>query len=507
MSRNLYLPTKYRTTLGSGSAGFCTVWSDPELVLKQSPDLVDHASIIGTLYSREGANIILRNLALNPDIRHLVLWGNAPLSKTPFGLMGKDILTSLWKNGFDADGKVGGQQFLLHREFDLEVIRNIVKNVELLTLSDQPLAEAANTVKSITPGTPYMEPQEFPEHKLEEGQPFPSEKVGFVVRDPTIIGAWTKALDRVMRYGVVKETEYGNKQRELIAAQWVISQELTPHANFPDWPEELSKITGASPTAIEQYYPEFLSAELPPGTAYTYGQRIWAYGANQGFGKTVSQIAKIIEHLKNSPVTRRAVATTWDQFVDSDKTTKNPPCFVMIQFLQTDGALHAMATFRSHDMFKAAIPNAFGIRRLQEEVARETGFEVGQLSITSNSAHIYEEDWDNAIKLLKCALWEREASLTFDQNTQADPRGLLMIRLEEQEIVADVNTPDGATLISLRGKTAKHIYKKLAMLDLLSRPDHLLDIGAELEKAEIARDLGISYKQDQPLHLNERKPQ
>lgn len=504
MERIRYLSQKYQVVTGNGSAGFCTVWSDPELILKQALDLPQYTSIIGTLYSREGTNILLRNLALNPDIRHLILWGNAPLSKTPFGLMGKDILTSLWKNRFDAQGKVEGQNFLLHGEFDLDVIRTILSHVELIDISHQNLAEAAATAKSIPAQQPYMAPQEFPEHKLDEGQPFPSEKVGFVVRDRTIIGAWTKVLDRVMRYGVIKETEYGNKQRESIAAQWIITNDLTPHAEFPDWPDELLKIIGASPAAIEQYYPEFLSPDLPPGTAYTYGQRIWAYGANQAYGKTVSQIAKIIDHLKESPVTRRAVATTWDQFVDSDKTTKNPPCFVMIQFIQTDGLLHALATFRSHDIFKAAIPNAFGIRRLQEEVARQTGFEVGQLSIVSNSAHIYEEDWDNATKLLKCAIWEREVSLTFDQNTQSDPRGIVVIRIDAGEITAEVNTPDGATLMTIRGKTAKHVYKKLASLDLLSRPDHLLDIGAELEKAEVARDLNITYRQDQPLRFNDR---
>lgn len=503
MARTLYLPNKYRVTIGAGNAGFCTVWSDPDIVLRQAPDLPVRASIIGTLYSREGANIILRNLALNPDIRHLILWGNAPLSKTPFGLMGKDILTALWKNGIDEEGKVIGQKFPLHREFDPEVIRLITSRVELVDLSDKNLAEAVALAKSIAPQEPYMAPQEFPEHKLDEGAPFPSERVGFTVRDRTIIGAWIRVLDRVMRYGVLKETEYGNTQREIIAAQWVITEERTLHASFPDWPEELRKITGASPAAIEQYYPEFMSADLPSGTAYTYGQRIWAWGAGSE-NKPVSQIAKIIEHLKESPVTRRAVATTWDQYTDSDKNTKNPPCFVMAQFIQTDGTLHALATFRSHDIFKAAIPNAFGLRRLQEHIAAEAGFEVGHLSIVSNSAHVYEEDWDNATKLLKCALWEREPSLVFDQNTDADPRGMVIIRIEDGEIVAEVSSPEGASLLAIRGKTAKHVYKKLGHLNLLSRPDHLLDIGAELEKAEIALTLHIPYRQDQPLDLRGR---
>jgi len=504
MDRTLYLPGKYRLVTGGGGAGFCTIWSDPDIVLAQAPELKEHAALVGTLYSREGANIILRNLALNPDIRHLVLWGNAPLSKTPFGLMGKSVITALWEQGFDAEGKVIGQNFPLHAEFDLNVIKIITKEVQLLDLSEQPLAEAVAAVRALESREPYMAPQDFPEHKLEEGAPFPSEHIGFVVRDRGIIGAWTKVLDRVMRYGVIKETEYGNRQRELIAPQWVITEELTPHAAFPDWPDELRQVTGASPAAIEQYYPEFMSAELPPGTSYTYGQRIWAYGAAQQGGRTVSQIEKVIEHLKDSPVTRRAVATTWDQYTDADKATKNPPCFITVQFLQTNGRLHAMAVFRSHDIFKAAIPNAFGLRRLQEHVAAATGFEVGALSITSNSAHIYEEDWDQAKKLLQCALWEREPSLTFNQDTDADPRGIVVIRVEGPEIVAEIGAPDGTALVVLRGKTAKHVYKKLAQLELMSRTDHLLDIGAELQKAEIAERLGLPYKQDQPLIISRR---
>jgi len=268
---------------------------------------------------------------------------------------------------------------------------------------------------------------------------------------------------------------------------------------FPEVPEELAKIIGASPDAIEHYYPEFMSDELPAGTSYTYGQRLWDYGREEG--RHVSQIEKIIDHLKESPVTRRAVATTWNQYVDSDKGTKNPPCFVMMQVIQTEGKLHLLSTFRSHDIFKAAIPNAFGLRRLQEQIARETGFEVGWLSIISNSAHIYEEDWDNAKKYAECAIWAREARVVFDQNLDSDPRGIVVIRVEGAELVAEVGTINAAVIATARGKTAKQVYKKLAQMDLLSRADHMMDIGAELQKAEVARDMGLTYKQDQPLVL------
>ncbi len=499
MERTLYLPQKYRVLLGAGSSGFCTIWSDPALVLTQSPELTRSAAIIGTLYSREGVNIILRNLALNPDIGHIFLWGNGALSRTPFGLVGKELIQQLWGRGFDTEGKITGTNFLLHPEFNPEVIRTILANVTLVDLSEEPLAEAVAAVAETPSRKPYMEPQAFPEHQRAEGEPFPSEGIGFVVRGPKIVDAWLRVVDRVMRYGVVKETEYGNRQRELVGVTWVVANETTGAPFLPDWPEEIMKLTGASREAIERYYPEFMSPELPAGTAYTYGQRLWAYGREQGSSRSVSQIEKIITHFKASAVTRRAVATTWDQFVDADPRTENPPCFVMMQAIQTDGKLHLLATFRSHDIFKAAIANAFGLRRLQEYLAQETGFAVGTLAIVSNSAHIYEEDWDQATKLIRCAIWEREVPLVFDQERDADPRGVVLIRLDGDTIVADFATPDGATLLTFEGRTARQIYKKMAFLDLLCRSDHLMDIGAELQKAEVARDLGIAYVQDQPL--------
>ena len=40
---------------------------------------------------------------------------------------------------------------------------------------------------------------------------------------------------------------------------------------------------------------------------------------------------------------------------------------------------------------------------------------------------------------------------------------------------------------------------KIAQLEIISRQDHLLDIGMELEKAEIAISRGLTYTQDKPL--------
>lgn len=497
MTRELYQPNKYGVILGEGKVGFCTVWSEPEPLIKKTPELRERSALIGTLYSREGANIILRNLALNPDIGYLYLWGHDPLSKKPFGVVGTSILKDIWEKEIDGSGVVRGAKFRIHPEIDLGVLEKVTGNVKLVDISDLTFDESVGVVRQTPETVPYMNSQAFSEHRYEESQPLPSEEVGFITRSEKIFGAWLNVVDRVMRYGRIKETEYGNKQRELINVNWVIEGEDTRNPFSPDLPQEILELIGAKEDLIEQYYPEFMSGELPEGIAYTYGQRLWAWKTADG--RQISQIDKIVEHLRESPVTRRAVASTWNQITDADVSMKNPPCFIEMQAIQTEGKLHLLATFRSHDIFKAAVPNAFALRRLQEYLCQQTGFEVGSLSINSHSAHIYEEDWDQAKKTMNCLRWERNVPLVFDADHDTDPRGSVRIRVEGGLIVAELTTADGEVLIPLEGKTARQVSKRLAVLDLLSRPDHMFDIGAELMKAEVAKSLGISYVQDRPL--------
>lgn len=216
--------------------------------------------------------------------------------------------------------------------------------------------------------------------------------------------------------------------------------------------------------------------------------------------KKLDQIEEvIIKQFKDSPDSRRAVATTLVPSIDA--FSKEPPCITQLQALQSRGKLHFLATVRSHDIFKAAIPNAFGLRILQKKVSEKLGFELGQLQITSQSAHIYEQDWNNAYQLIKCAFWEKTPSLIFDENSQSDPRGYMIIKLENNKITVDFYGPQGENLMNFEGKTAKEIMKKIAQLDILGGPDHLLDIGAELQKAEIALSNNLEYNQDKPLNF------
>ena len=483
------------------SIGFCTVWNEPELLFKRSETIREHSAIIGTLYSRQGVNIILRNLARNPQIRTLFVWGNGTLSNTQFGLAGKGVLDTLWREGVDAEGFVRTTKFKLEKEIDPAVVEKIRKEVQLLDISSASFDDAEIEVEKVAAVavTPYMEPVIFPDAVPEKVDMFPSEEVGFAIHGRGILDAWVRVVDRIMRYGTIKGTQLGLQQRELIGVTWVASIEDPVHPNLAianEWPKELRETTGATETAIKEYHSVFLSAEKPENIFYTYGNRLMQYPT--GTGSVIDQIKEImIPQLKNSPNTRRAVATTMVPPIDKD-SKDDSPCITQVQAIQVNGKLHFLVTARSHDIFKAAIPNAFGLRTLQKTIADETGFELGKLQITSQSAHIYEQDWENAAKMMRCLFWERPPSLTFDA-TNADPRGLFTISISSGAIEASFKSPLGDDLAKLEGKSAKEVANKIAQLELLLRTDHIFDIGMELQKAEIALTKKIPYQQDRPL--------
>ncbi len=494
-SDNLYKLDNFKVHIGAGEhIGFCTCWNEPTAILKAVPYVQEKCALIGTLYSRQGINIMLRNLALNPTIRRLYTWGNGNLSQTKFGLMGKDALYALWKSGITDDRTISGTNFKLEKEIDLEILKTIIDNVELVDISECSLNALAEHIEDPQKDA-YMEPIRFPDAEPEATDTFPSEEVGWVVRGKGVIDTWQKVVHRIMTYGTVKGQQSGSLQKELIGVTWVVADEDPLNPVIPaEWPQGLREAVSATQEAIEQYHEVFLSPQKPEGVSYTYGNRLMAYpnGAD-----SIDQIEEmIIANFRKSPDTRRGVATTLVPHIDTK--SDEPPCLTQLQFLQSRGALHALATFRSHDIFKAAIPNAFGLRKLQKRVCDELGFSLGCLQITSQSAHVYEADWLDAKKLVECAFWQRDPEMVFYAQ-DADPRGNLLIHVIEGEIEIALMSPEGAELWKVKGPSARYIQKKLGQLDLLLQPEHLIDIGMELQKAQIAKEKGLAYVQDRPL--------
>lgn len=79
-----------------------------------------------------------------------------------------------------------------------------------------------------------------------------------------------------------------------------------------------------------------------------------------------------------------------------------------------------------------------------------------------------------------------------------DPAGSFKIMVKEGVITA-VHYQNMRPEIAITGKTAKQIYDEILKRGLVSRMEHAVYLGSELEKAEIASKLGKNYVQDFPL--------
>lgn len=84
---------------------------------------------------------------------------------------------------------------------------------------------------------------------------------------------------------------------------------------------------------------------------------------------------------------------------------------------------------------------------------------------------------------------------------ESDPHGNLIIRVEDELIKVTHLSTTGAILEELGAKTAKEMFKKIASSNKISMIYHALDIGAELQKAEIALKKGIKYIQDRDFEF------
>ncbi|MBP9691165.1 hypothetical protein KBD81_03745 [Candidatus Woesebacteria bacterium] len=490
MSSSLYKPEKYKIVKGSDTQiALCTVWNDPFTLVDRTPTIKDTFALVGSLYSREGVSIMLRNLALNPDITTVFIWGRGKLSQTAIGTKGKNILLRLWDEG---NGPSPENLVDIHREIEIEVLKKMMSHITFIEVSELSIDEVIEQAQALNAcTTSYMKSVSFPDPTTNDDEPFPSERSNFSVRGRNLTQAWIRALDRVIRYGYLKETQVGIKQKEVVALSWTIEDTDLTHIEEVEWPPRLKERVGIDRAVLDQYATVFLDPVKPNDVSYTYGNRLRAYR-----GK-IDQIDEMIAKLKETRITRRAFATTFDPIEDHDNPS--PPCLISIQTLVADdGRLHMISYFRSHDMFKAALPNAYGLLHVMQYISEKTSIPLGTLTIHSTSAHVYEDDFSDATDLLKCGMWEKP-KLYFDENEDIDPRGVVRIEILHGKLHAMLVDDAGTIRHEYTGASAREVALHFTRLGLLSRQEHIVDLTLELTKAELSLKLGKEYIQDKAI--------
>lgn len=119
-----------------------------------------------------------------------------------------------------------------------------------------------------------------------------------------------------------------------------------------------------------------------------YGYRIQhMFGFDQW--KFVKQL------IEKDPNTRQAVIHIKDA---SNKSTKDTPCTVYLQFFLRDNKLHLSVHMRSNDIWMGVPYDMFSFCFLQIKMAMELGVEIGTYTHYAGSLHMYQRDYKKAIE-------------------------------------------------------------------------------------------------------------
>ena len=88
-----------------------------------------------------------------------------------------------------------------------------------------------------------------------------------------------------------------------------------------------------------------------------------------------------------------------------------------------------------------------------------------------------------------------------------DPKGYFLIRIDRKNELIEIGLCKKGNVIlkKIVGKTAEDIGYTVVREKITEHPQHLVYLGKELEKAEIALKLGIEYVQDTRLKVDDDK--
>lgn len=480
---------------GSGQTAVVTGWTVKASVAKH---LQPHEyAVIGQLYSpTRGISLLIRNLLANPHVLFLVTL-NATKEDRNAG--GCECLLDFFRNGFIEgfsdtgrrcwviNSKVQGFIDIEIEQSALEQLRQCVECQEVHSIS-----EAVSLVKSYAlreASEPWGKSLEFPFSSVVPTV-FPGPLYGHRIEGKTIAETWVKIIHRIKTTGTIRPTGYDGQWQELIDLVAIVTDE-PENFYFPE-PNYLP----CDRAFINEYISQILDdAPNREGVKYTYGQRLRSW-----FGR--DQIEQVIQKLIADIDSARAVMSLWD--VLDHEANSSPPCLNHIWVRVVDNELSLTATFRSNDMFSAWPANAMGLRSLQKHIrdaiarASTHDLKMGSLITISQSAHIYDDCFENADKLI-----QRQYTKIFQQRNYADPSGNFMISVQDGNIIVEHTTPGSGEVINCySGKSATQLYRQIAADSPSLQVEHAMYLGTEFQKAEIAlaKQQNLVYEQDKPLN-------
>jgi hypothetical protein len=139
------------------------------------------------------------------------------------------------------------------------------------------------------------------------------------------------------------------------------------------WNAKFIKPYRPSPVGFNEWYHGF-------GYLGCYGE--WLY----------DQFYNLDKHIRENPMSRQHTMTIWNP---EHLYIGDPPCTMMLHFLQTHGSLDCSVHMRSQDLLRGCFYDIWHFSKIQEIFANIMGVPVGQYIHYMDSVHVYEENNDD----------------------------------------------------------------------------------------------------------------
>lgn len=444
--------------------GIITGWKKPSLIKEHlTKESLEKTKTIGTLYTKNGINYIIANLFLNPEINHLVILEDSDIGN----IMSESIKTFLYF--LETEQMIFQEKFCYSKENLHEFCTYFNKHISIVA-SENLNAE----ISKVCPSSPWRkEPLELEEIKIESTETLTSEKQGFMVRANTVKEAWERSLKLIGTYGNLKLSDYDEKQMELINLSIIVKRE---DLNNPSMLGTL----GITEDELTRYEQSLIDKEKPIDIKYTYGSRFRDFHG-------VDQLEYMVETLKNTPYSRRAVAVLWDPNLEADNN--EGPCLNLYQAVIQDNILYMTAYFRSNDVYNAYPRNIYGILKIQDELCKRLNLEKGYVNTIAGSTHVYERDFESLEAIAN-------ENILF---CEEDERGSFFIQTREGGIQVILYNKEGVEQKEFQGESADNLRDIICFHT--SNKEHAFYLGQEITKAEIAYKNNLPYVQDKELIL------
>ena len=111
-------------------------------------------------------------------------------------------------------------------------------------------------------------------------------------------------------------------------------------------------------------------------------------------GKSVDQIARVVEMIRTNPDSRRLIVSAWNPGELNEMAL--PPCHALFQFYVLEGQLSCQLYQRSADLFLGVPFNIASYALLTLMVAQVTALAPGDFVLTLGDAHLYLNHLDQA---------------------------------------------------------------------------------------------------------------